>query len=295
MLREEVELNFEEEPPLKDEKADQKPQPTKSAQPSLKTVIKADLAPKLDDNENIIGALDELFAWSDFRESEDELVQEKLLKDVEVEVELGQKNNYLKDVPTEKLTKLLNVLESQVKIGLEMLKAVTETTKEELISSLKQDRESLNISCRCAILELTVMAGKGLSKEVLLEECFDTILDFSKTILRKYIYPIVESEDILKKKSNKKFSCNSEIIHVCKIFKRLDKMLRKQKLKDEFILTISDIAVSTFFVNGIDEIQLSLLGVITKVCKVIFLTKSKVTICHYFRYFLRMRNTEIKF
>ncbi|KAF0975435.1 hypothetical protein FDP41_005429 [Naegleria fowleri] len=260
-----VELNFEEEPPLKDEKADQKPQPTKSAQPSLKTVIKADLAPKLDDNENIIGALDELFAWSDFRESEDELVQEKLLKDVEVEVELGQKNNYLKDVPTEKLTKLLNVLESQVKIGLEMLKAVTETTKEELISSLKQDRESLNISCRCAILELTVMAGKGLSKEVLLEECFDTILDFSKTILRKYIYPIVESEDILKKKSNKKFSCNSEIIHVCKIFKRLDKMLRKQKLKDEFILTISDIAVSTFFVNGIDEIQLSLLGVITKI------------------------------
>ena len=243
----------------------EKPSSTVSNGQPSKLVINAKLAPKTTSVEKLIGALDELFAWSDFRQSEDELVEEKFLKDVEVEIGLAHKNNYLKEVPTEKLIKLLSVLESQVNVGLELVKVVSETSREELVESLKQDKDSISKASRCAILSFTVMSGRGVSKETLNEECFETILDFTKTVLRKYIYPIVESEEAPKKKTSRKYSCNSEMIQLCKIFKKLDKILRKQSLKDEFILTISDIVVSTFFVNGIDDIQLASLGVITKV------------------------------
>ena len=179
-------------------------------------------------------------------------------------MELADKKLYLNEVPIEKLTKLLTVMESQIKIGMEILRGITEMNQEVLNSLNSDEKTTVEISARCVALSLRVMSGNGMSRDILIEESFESCLEFSKTILRKYIYPCVESEDT-KKKTKKKSAFTNFIIQITDIFKRVNKLIRKQKLKDEFILTISDITVSTFFVNNIEDIQLAALGIITKV------------------------------
>ncbi|KAL9651304.1 hypothetical protein ABK040_001256 [Willaertia magna] len=252
----------------KQNKEQKENKPTTIVENKSTVTIKANLAPKLLDNENLTGAIDECFAWSDFRDNEEELISDKLLSQISSEISLGYKNNYLKDVPLESLIKLLNVLESQIKIGDQIIKNLEDATKEDVVEKVNEDKKPFEIGLKCTVLALKIMSGKSVSKEILVEECFESALELTKVILRKYIFTIIESEDTStssRKKQKKKFSCNKEIIQISSIFKSFYKILKRLKLKDEFVLSLSDIAVSVFFVNGIDELQLSALDVITKI------------------------------
>lgn len=69
-----------------------------------------------------------------------------------------------------------------------------------------------------------------------------------------------------KQAAKKKYTCHAEIGFVVDCLSLILKLLKKLHLKDEFVLIVVDISLSSFFVEGMQDIQLHALTIVALVC-----------------------------
>lgn len=96
------------------------------------------------------------------------------------------------------------------------------------------------------------------------------MLDFTKAISKKYIFPTVQQEEVDNKAKHPKWkqnennhSCDSQITMVNRLFSSFLKLLKRLKLRDEWVLGLVDLALYSFFVDGLKSTQLIALDVVT--------------------------------
>src|SRR5690606_1819284 len=110
-------------------------------------------------------ALSELFTWSDTKTNDDEIISEKLLKQLQSEIRTANNKDYLQNCINEDLVRVLNILEKEIRRAVEMF-----NTQEDVISVIDQNKHILDIALDSSHIALSIMTGKNISKQVLVEE-----------------------------------------------------------------------------------------------------------------------------
>lgn len=151
-----------------------------------------------------------------------------------------------------------------------------------------------------SLISLYVLTSPNMHKKVYLEDVIDKIILFTKYQLHNTIYPVYDpvyrTKQKKKETGSRKKKANSRDVReksivslytkLVEIISLISELLNIQPLTDNSILHLSSMGVGPFFVEGINELQLTALKLVTSVsCDLIF-TKSKRFIRLTIDYFL---------
>jgi hypothetical protein len=200
--------------------------------------------------------LSEVFIWFDFKKDEKEEMPEQLAKELDYEIKFATKNNYVNKCSIEELTKLLMILSEEVKKfeGSEDLN-VNVTLFFLIFKSIKNSLQS-------AIMCLHLLTSKDLSKELLISEVVESMVEISKTLFRKFLFPSV---DQLSDKKKMDSNLTSIINYAYQILSLFHTLISNVPLKEELTVVIVDMTLSSIFVDNLENIQILCTDIITLV------------------------------
>jgi hypothetical protein len=200
--------------------------------------------------------LSEVFIWFDFKKDEKEEMPEQLAKELDYEIKFATKNNYVNKCSIEELTKLLMILSEEVKKfeGSEDLN-VNVTLFFLIFKSIKNSLQS-------AIMCLHLLTSKDLSKELLISEVVESMVEISKTLFRKFLFPSV---DQLSDKKKMDSNLTSIINYAYQILSLFHTLISNVPLKEELTVVIADMTLSSIFVDNLENIQILCTDIITLV------------------------------
>eukprot|EP01080_Neovahlkampfia_damariscottae_P010260 gene10260-2679_t len=206
---------------------------------------------KIDENieelEKLQSAISELFIWYDFKKEEKE-IPENLLKDLDCEIKLATKNNYVNNCTIEDLTKLLNILSEESK-------------KLEEMNEMEELNNNFKNSIQATILSLHILTSKDLSKELLISEIVENSVEVAKLLFRKWLFPMVELTSQEKKKQDSKLS---EIIHYSyQLLSLFYTLISNVPLKEEVTVVIADLSLSSIFIENLENIQVFCIDILS--------------------------------
>ncbi|XP_044051406.1 nipped-B-like protein A isoform X3 [Siniperca chuatsi] len=218
---------------------------------------------------------------------DDEIPQELLLGKHQLH-ELGSESAKIKAmgissrIPSDKLVKLLNILEKNIQDGAKLSTLMNHDHDAEDEEKLWRDliMERVTKSADACLTALNIMTSSHMPKAVYIEDVIERVLQYTKFHLQNTLYPQYDpvyrvdphGGGLLSSKA-KRAKCSTHkqrvIImlynKVCDIVSNISELLEIQLLTDTTILQVSSMGITPFFVENVSELQLCAIKLVTAV------------------------------
>ncbi|XP_038558625.1 nipped-B-like protein A isoform X3 [Micropterus salmoides] len=218
---------------------------------------------------------------------DDEIPQELLLGKHQLN-ELGSESAKIKAmgissrIPSDKLVKLLNILEKNIQDGSKLSTLMNHDHDAEDEEKLWRDliMERVTKSADACLTALNIMTSSHMPKAVYIEDVIERVLQYTKFHLQNTLYPQYDpvyrvdphGGGLLSSKA-KRAKCSTHkqrvIImlynKVCDIVSNISELLEIQLLTDTTILQVSSMGITPFFVENVSELQLCAIKLVTAV------------------------------
>ncbi|XP_050736968.1 nipped-B-like protein isoform X1 [Eriocheir sinensis] len=184
-------------------------------------------------------------------------------------------------VPPERLVRLLNILEKNIRDGGKVTPIVDEDDDDDDKLWVELVMERILRGMDASLTAMYIMTANNMSKRVYLEDVIERCVQFTKFQLSNTIYPSfdpvyrIDSKkdgfvgNIKRKRAQCKDVRNRSILGLYnklhEVVGLLADLLSIQTLTDTTVLQLSTLGVCPFFVENVSELQLSALRLVTKV------------------------------
>ncbi|CAL4060266.1 unnamed protein product, partial [Meganyctiphanes norvegica] len=184
-------------------------------------------------------------------------------------------------VPPERLVRLLNILEKNIRDGCRVTPIVDEEDEEEDKLWVELVMERIMRAMDASLTSFYIMTALNMSKRIYLEDVIERCVQFAKFQLSNTIYPtfdpvysVTGRGDYLttSKAKRNKHKGGSASRNLLSLYNKIHEMvgmladlLDIQTLTDTTVLQLSTMGVAPFFVENVAELQLSALRLVTKV------------------------------
>ncbi|KAJ8923545.1 hypothetical protein NQ315_010123 [Exocentrus adspersus] len=213
--------------------------------------------------------------------AEDGMIQEEYLLSRGIMQELCTEAAKLKIlgamemIPTEKLTRLLNILELNIRGG-DRVSPITDEDNESIRQLwLETTMERVMGAADACLVCMYIMTSRNMSKRVYMEEVIDRVVLYIKYHLHNTIFPSFDSTYRLdnkkkdgRRKKNTQVSEKGILVLYTKISELVNllaELLNIQILTDTSVLHASSMGVSPFFAENVSELQLACLKLVTTI------------------------------
>ncbi|XP_032683463.1 nipped-B-like protein B [Odontomachus brunneus] len=188
----------------------------------------------------------------------------------------------MESIPTDKLVRLLNILEKNIRDGARVSPLVDpDDDVEEGRLWMQLAMERVQRAVDASLIALHIMTSSNMPKTVYLEDVIDRIVLFMKFQLQNTIYPSfdpVYKTDTKNKTENYNSSGRKKRGHMKEVREKsilqvynkmhelvglLAELLSIQVLTDTSVLHASSLGVAPFFVESVSDLQLSALKLVT--------------------------------
>ncbi|KAK7086913.1 hypothetical protein SK128_008836 [Halocaridina rubra] len=219
-------------------------------------------------------------------EEDDDVPQEYLIPKYEL-TDLYSETAKLKSlgamaiVPPERLVRLLNILEKNIRDGAKVTPIVDEEDDDDDKLWMELVMERIMRGMDASLTALYILTAQNMSKRIYLEDVIERCVQFTKFQLSNTIYPSfdpvyrVDSKkdgymgNMKRKRAQCKDVRNRSILGLYnklhEVVGLLADLLNIQTLTDTTVLQLSTLGVAPFFVENVSELQLSALRLVTKV------------------------------
>ncbi|KAJ8040860.1 Nipped-B-like protein [Holothuria leucospilota] len=216
--------------------------------------------------------------------SPDLLISKSLLHDLVSEAAKLKSMSVMHQLPKEKLVRLLNMLERNIRDG---TKLQPDSKKEgkyrEQKAWKRHTMERITHSVDSALTAAYIMTASNMPKEVFIEDVIDRIAQLTKYQLQYSIYPefdpVYRADRDTKgegfvthmklKRARAGATKEKEILSLynklCTLVSNLSELMSVQVLTDSTVLLISSLGTAPFFVENVSELQLNALKLISTV------------------------------
>ncbi|ENN74150.1 hypothetical protein YQE_09123, partial [Dendroctonus ponderosae] len=178
-------------------------------------------------------------------------------------------------IPTDKLTRLLSILELNIRGG-DRISPITDEDNESIRQYwLETTMERVMGAANACLTSLYIMTSPNMSKKVYLEEIIDRVVLYIKYHLSNTIFPSYDSTyklDNKKKDGRRKKSTpmsgkgiSNLYTKISELVNLLSELLNIQILTDTSVLHASSMGISPFFVENVSELQLACLKLVTTI------------------------------
>ncbi|KYN03047.1 Nipped-B-like protein [Cyphomyrmex costatus] len=188
----------------------------------------------------------------------------------------------MESIPTDKLVRLLNILEKNIRDGARVSPLVDpddDVDEGRLWMQLAMERVQRAVDA--SLIALHIMTSSNMPKTVYLEDVIDRIVLFMKFQLQNTIYPSFDpvykidtknktdnfNSNVRKKRGHTKEVREKSILQVYnkmhELVGLLAELLSIQVLTDTSVLHASSLGVAPFFVESVSDLQLSALKLVT--------------------------------
>nr|XP_046243528.1 nipped-B-like protein A isoform X3 [Scatophagus argus] len=218
---------------------------------------------------------------------DDEIPQELLLGKHQLN-ELGSESAKIKAmgissrIPSDKLVKLLNILEKNIQDGAKLSTMMNHDHDAEDEEKLWRDliMERVTKSADACLTALNIMTSTHMPKAVYIEDVIERVLQYTKFHLQNTLYPQYDpvyrvdphGGGLLSSKAKRaKCSTHKQRVivmlynKVCDIVSNISELLEIQLLTDTTILQVSSMGITPFFVENVSELQLCAIKLVTAV------------------------------
>uniref|UniRef100_A0A672ITQ1 Nipped-B protein n=1 Tax=Salarias fasciatus TaxID=181472 RepID=A0A672ITQ1_SALFA len=218
---------------------------------------------------------------------DDEIPQELLLGKHQLN-ELGSESAKIKAmgissrIPSDKLVKLLNILEKNIQDGSKLSTMMNHDHDAEDEEKLWRDliMERVTKSADACLTALHIMTSAHMPKAVYIEDVIERVLQYTKFHLQNTLYPQYDpvyrvdphGGGMLSSKAKRaKCSTHKQRVivmlynKVCDIVSNISELLEIQLLTDTTILQVSSMGITPFFVENVSELQLCAIKLVTAV------------------------------
>ncbi|XP_041643065.1 nipped-B-like protein A isoform X2 [Cheilinus undulatus] len=218
---------------------------------------------------------------------DDEIPQELLLGKHQLN-ELGSESAKIKAmgissrIPSDKLVKLLNILEKNIQDGSKLSTLMNHDHDAEDEEKLWRDliMERVTKSADACLTALNIMTSTHMPKAVYIEDVIERVLQYTKFHLQNTLYPQYDpvyrvdphGGGVLSSKAKRaKCSTHKQRVivmlynKVCDIVSNISELLEIQLLTDTTILQVSSMGITPFFVENVSELQLCAIKLVTAV------------------------------
>ncbi|XP_072243925.1 nipped-B-like protein A isoform X2 [Leuresthes tenuis] len=218
---------------------------------------------------------------------DDEIPQELLLGKHQLN-ELGSESAKIKAmgissrIPSDKLVKLLNILEKNIQDGSKLTTLMNHDHDAEDEERLWRDliMERVTKSADACLTALNIMTSLHMPKAVYIEDVIERVLQYTKFHLQNTLYPQYDpvyrvdphGGGLLSSKAKRaKCSTHKQRVivmlynKVCDIVSNISELLEIQLLTDTTILQVSSMGITPFFVENVSELQLCAIKLVTAV------------------------------
>ncbi|CAG9855417.1 unnamed protein product [Phyllotreta striolata] len=178
-------------------------------------------------------------------------------------------------IPTEKLTRLLNILELNIRGG-DKVSPISDEDNESIRQLwLETTMERVMGAADACLVCLYIMTSRNMSKRVYLEDVIDRVVLYIRYHLHNTIFPSFDSTYMLdnkkkdgrKKKNNHVTEKGIVLLYtkISELVNLLAELLNIQVLTDTSVLHASSMGVSPFFAENVNELQLACLKLVTTI------------------------------
>ncbi|KAJ8401576.1 hypothetical protein AAFF_G00378930 [Aldrovandia affinis] len=218
---------------------------------------------------------------------DDEIPQELLLGKHQLN-ELGSESAKIKAMgitcrlPSDKLVKVLNILEKNIQDGSKLSTLMNHDNDTEDEERLWRDliMERVTKSADACLTALNIMTSIHMPKAVYIEDVIERVLQYTKFHLQNTLYPQYDpvyrvdphGGGVLSSRAKRaKCSTNKQRViimlynKVCDIVSNISELLEIQLLTDTTILQVSSMGITPFFVENVSELQLCAIKLVTAV------------------------------
>ncbi|KAM6985316.1 nipped-B-like protein B [Aplochiton taeniatus] len=233
--------------------------------------------------DNILESLEDV----DFTAMDDDEIPQELLLGKHQLSELGSESAKIKAmgityrVPSDKLVKVLNILEKNIQDGAKLSTLMghdNDEDEERLWRDLIMER--VTKSADACLTALNIMTSPRMPKAVYIEDVIERVLQYTKFHLQNTLYPQYDpvyrvdphGGGLLSSKAKRaKCSTHKQRVivmlynKVCDIVGNISELLEIQLLTDTTILQVSSMGITPFFVEGVSELQLCAIKLVTAV------------------------------
>ncbi|XP_062237835.1 nipped-B-like protein A isoform X3 [Platichthys flesus] len=185
-------------------------------------------------------------------------------------------------IPSDKLVKLLNILEKNIMDGSRLTTLMNHDHDAEDEEKLWRDliMERVTKSADACLTALHIMTSTHMPKAVYIEDVIERVLQYTKYHLQNTLYPQYDpvyrvdphGGGLLSSKAKRaKCSTHKQRVivmlynKVCDIVSNISELLDIQLLTDTTILQVSSMGITPFFVENVSELQLCAIKLVTAV------------------------------
>uniref|UniRef100_A0A3Q4GZW5 Nipped-B protein n=1 Tax=Neolamprologus brichardi TaxID=32507 RepID=A0A3Q4GZW5_NEOBR len=234
--------------------------------------------------DNILENLEDV----DFTTMDDDEIPQELLLGKHQLNELGSESAKIKAmgissrIPSDKLVKLLNILEKNIQDGSKLSTLMNHDHDAEDEERLWRDliMERVTKSADACLTALNIMTSAHMPKAVYIEDVIERVLQYTKFHLQNTLYPQYDpvyrvdphGGGMLSSKAKRaKCSTHKQRVivmlynKVCDIVSNISELLEIQLLTDTTILQVSSMGITPFFVENVSELQLCAIKLVTAV------------------------------
>uniref|UniRef100_A0A3B3WE17 Nipped-B protein n=1 Tax=Poecilia mexicana TaxID=48701 RepID=A0A3B3WE17_9TELE len=234
--------------------------------------------------DNILENLEDV----DFTTMDDDEIPQELLLGKHQLNELGSESAKIKamgitsKIPSDKLVKLLNILEKNIQDGAKLSTLLNHDHDAESEERLWRDliMERVTKSADACLTALNIMTSTHMPKAVYIEDVIERVLQYTKFHLQNTLYPQYDpvyrvdphGGGMLSSKAKRaKCSTHKQRVivmlynKVCDIVSNISELLEIQLLTDTTILQVSSMGITPFFVENVSELQLCAIKLVTAV------------------------------
>ncbi|KAM3850382.1 LOW QUALITY PROTEIN: nipped-B-like protein B [Diretmus argenteus] len=234
--------------------------------------------------DNILENLEDV----DFTTMDDDEIPQELLLGKHQLNELGSESAKIKAmgissrIPSDKLVKLLNILEKNIQDGSKITTMMNHELDAEDEERLRRDliMERVTKSADACLTALNIMTSARMPKAVYIEDVIERVLQYTKFHLQNTLYPQYDAVyrldphggGLLSSRAKRaKCSTHKQRVivmlynKVCYIVSNISELLEIQLLTDTTILQVSSMGITPFFVENVSELQLCAIKLVTAV------------------------------
>ncbi|PNF24471.1 Nipped-B-like protein [Cryptotermes secundus] len=186
----------------------------------------------------------------------------------------------MESVPPDRLVRLLNILEKNIRDGTRVSPiADPDDDEDEIKMWMELTMERVMRAADASLTSLYIMTSPNMPKRIYLEDIIDRIVIFTKYQLQNTIYPSFDlvyrvdpKKDLgsgRKKRAHAKEVREKSILTLYnklhELVSLLAELLNIQVLTDTAVLHASSMGVAPFFVESVSELQLSALKLVTTI------------------------------
>merc|ERR1712183_491634 len=211
------------------------------------------------------------------------LIPKYQLQDLASETAKLKSLGAMESIPNDKLVKLLNILELNIRDGSKVIPLPTGGEDEDEDKMwLELAMERVTRAADSSLTVLHVLASKNMAKNVYIEDVIDRVVLFLRFQLSNTIYPSYDPvyKEISKKgagymgnmKKKRNYAATVRDKNIIGLYSKcreltdlLADLVKMTILTDTTVLHISTIGVAPFFVESIQELQLSALKLVRNV------------------------------